>query len=204
MEVEPSWEAASCAAIQELPNILWNLKVHYRVCKSIPLVSAMSQINPVHTTHPVSLRSSLISLVHLYLGLPSCLLPSGFTTNILCVFYFSSPPTSSRRRVQVRKLVIIWRMSSSGMWRCGARLNRRFGWTYRLLHQGENNQRNVLQMIVTANVPLFISTWWRWWYTPPKRRFLQKPHGVMSQETAFLTVTAVKISNLTQCCLRLW
>jgi hypothetical protein len=32
---------------------------------------------------------------------------------------------------------------------------------------------------------------------PPKRRFLQEPHGVTSQKMAFLIVTAMKISNLT-------
>jgi hypothetical protein len=30
-----------------------------------------------------------------------------------------------------------------------------------------------------------------------KRRFLQEPHGVISQRSTFLIVTAVKISNLT-------
>jgi hypothetical protein len=29
-ELIPSWEAASCAATQELPSTLWNPKVHYR------------------------------------------------------------------------------------------------------------------------------------------------------------------------------
>jgi hypothetical protein len=31
---------------------------------------------------------------------------------------------------------------------------------------------------------------------PPKRRFLQEPHGVTSQKTPFFIVTAVKTSNL--------
>jgi hypothetical protein len=32
---------------------------------------------------------------------------------------------------------------------------------------------------------------------PPKRRFLQEPHGVTTQKTPFFIVTAVKTSNLT-------
>jgi hypothetical protein len=32
---------------------------------------------------------------------------------------------------------------------------------------------------------------------PPKRRFLQQPHGVTSQKTSFFIVTAVKTSNRT-------
>jgi hypothetical protein len=75
MELSPSWEAASCVATQELPNILWNPKVHYGVHKSPPLVPILSQINPVHTTH-------------LRLGLPSGLFPCGFPTNILYAFLF--------------------------------------------------------------------------------------------------------------------
>jgi hypothetical protein len=48
MELSPSSESANCAVTQELPSILRNLKFHYRVHKSPPLVSIMIQTNRYH------------------------------------------------------------------------------------------------------------------------------------------------------------
>jgi hypothetical protein len=63
MELYPSSEAVNCAATQELPTILWDPKVHYRVHNSPPLVSILSQIDPVHT-NPSYLSKIYFNIVH--------------------------------------------------------------------------------------------------------------------------------------------
>jgi hypothetical protein len=52
-------------------------------------VPVMSQIDLVHTTHPISLSSILILSTTLRLGFPSGHFLSGFPTNILYAFLFS-------------------------------------------------------------------------------------------------------------------
>ena len=52
MVQSPSWEANWFAATQEIPRILRNPKVHYRIHKRPPPVPILGQPNPVHIPPP--------------------------------------------------------------------------------------------------------------------------------------------------------
>jgi hypothetical protein len=51
MQLNPSLKPNSCSATQEIPRVLLNPRVQYRVYKSSPLVQNLNQIKPVHI-HP--------------------------------------------------------------------------------------------------------------------------------------------------------
>jgi hypothetical protein len=83
MEMSPSWEASSSAAIQELSTILWNRKVHYRVHKSPPLVPILIQIGPVYT------NLSCLSKIHF-----NVIYPTYFQVFLVASLLLAFPPKS--------------------------------------------------------------------------------------------------------------
>ena len=65
MQHSPSWEANWFAASKEIPRILRNPKVHYRIHECPPPVPILSQLDPVHTPTSHFLK------IHLNIFFPS-------------------------------------------------------------------------------------------------------------------------------------
>jgi hypothetical protein len=53
MEQSPFREANSFSASQDIPRILWNTKVHYRIHNSPPPDPILNRIDPVHSHIPL-------------------------------------------------------------------------------------------------------------------------------------------------------
>jgi len=68
MEQGHSREADGFSASQEIPHILWKLKVHYRIHKIPPFVSILRQIDPTHAPTSNFLKINLNIILPSTLG----------------------------------------------------------------------------------------------------------------------------------------
>ena len=89
--------------VKEIPCLLWNTKVHYRICKCSPHLPILSQLDPVHTSTSKFLKTHLNIFLPSVPGSPKWSLSLGFPNqNPVYAFplpltrYMSRPSHSSR------------------------------------------------------------------------------------------------------------
>ena len=83
MEQIPSWQTNRFSANQEIPHILWNLKIHYCSHKCPPPVPLLSQLDLLHISICDFMKIHLNIILPSTPGSPKWLFPSGFPTKTL-------------------------------------------------------------------------------------------------------------------------
>ena len=85
VEQRISWETNAYSGIVGICCLVWNLKVHNRVHKNLPVDPTLSYMNTIHIPPPISLNYILILSSHLRLDIPYVLSLSHLSTNKLHV-----------------------------------------------------------------------------------------------------------------------
>ena len=157
-------EASRFSASKEIPHILWNPKVHYRIHKYPPM--SLSWASWIQSTIP----TSLFLKIHLNIIVPSTpgslmwLFPSGFPTNTLY-----TPPLSPIRATCPAHLFLLDFITRTIL-----------GEEYRSL---SSSLCNFLRCLVTSSLlgPIFSSTPYPIELNKKKNMYL---HGVMSRNAS--------------------